>query len=352
MPIEPVAIQQANARLGMLRAGDQVVPEDGGRSRPRKLENWRCTSHNLVAMERIAALYGGEPQKWGRQWEVYTEVNKLDIALPPGPLAITQWMELWTGAGMARRCDGRTMRRPKLGAACMCPQPEDLADPDLVEQAIQLRKEMAARRTPAACKPYTRLNLVLCDVGDVGVWGLLTKSEQAAAEIAAKMRIIDAYRQMGQFLAAEVALEWRQLPVDGTLREFAVPVIRLGATIRELAEGTAGGGGLAGQLPPAPGQLAIARPTHTPLGITAGPAEPDIAITAQTLANRVLAAGRRPEVEALAEIAKRAQLADDRVWAPPAGAEPDGPRVEMPLSQAVNNRWHQLPPIQPATASA
>lgn len=350
-------IQLRNHEVGAVRLGFEDLGSNG-KPIPHKLDKFRFTSPSLTELRQVARLYGGEVtewyprrgQTWGRQWQVFSEADEIPIALPPGALVITQDMTLYDGGGLRRKCDGVTMSRPQVGP-CQCPQPENPADPVSVDAAIMERKALAAQRHPAACKPYTRICMCLPDIGDIGAWVLRTRSEEAAAELIAKAMMLERARAAGVFLSARIAAEQRQMMTAGMLRQYPVPVIRLDDSIRAIANGTAGRS-LADQLPPPPGQLALtAGPSHVPIG--AGPRGPDITLTAQALADRILTAERRPEVDALAEIVKRAGLAGDLVWAPPAGDSgtgPGGPRIEMRLSEAVNNRWRQVPAGQPDPA--
>ena len=303
-------IQARNSEVGAIRCGDQIISKNG-KPVAHKLPNFRLTGHSRKELQEAADLWGGEvtpwnTDGWGKQFQVYTQVNELPMCLPPGDLVIRQDMELYAGGGLQRRCDGRTMSRPRPGP-CQCPQPDDCPWPDAPESmkadwAIQRRKELAAQRNPEGCKPLTRISMSLPDIGDaLGVWVLRTRSEQAAAEIMTKMMMMEQARARGVFLSARVAMEQRQDMLGGVLRQYPVPVIRLDDSLRALAEGTAGARSLAEQLPPRPAQLAIARPAHVPLGITTGAAAavPDIAVTAGTLADEAAQAATRDAVVAI-----------------------------------------------------
>ena len=244
-------IQTRSYMVGRIKAGDK--DEEG---RPHRLEGFRFTSPSPKVAGEIAEFYHGEePRPWGRQWEVYTSLTEIAVALPPGNLVINQSMMRWSGGGPTMVCDGVTTTRPGRGP-CQCPQPDDPDDPDSVWAAINERRRLAGQKNPAGCYPYTWINVSLPDIGGFGVWKLLSKSENAAAEIIAQAVLLERARAAGQFLPARLALEYRESRVDGLLRQYNVPALRINDSIRALAAkgGEFAGRPLAEQLPPAPGQ--------------------------------------------------------------------------------------------------
>ena len=268
--------------------------------RPRRTDGFRFTTISQEAALAVAELYGGsEPRPWRQQWEVYTKLRRLPVALPPGHLVINQAMMRWSGGGPTVVCDGVETTRPKRGP-CQCPQPDDPGDSESVWQAINERRRLAALKNPQGCYPYTWINVVLADIPGVGVWRMLSKSENAAAEIISNAVLLERARFAGQFLPAELLLEYRESRMGGLLRQYNVPVLWIGESARAIANGLTAGD-LADQLPPAPGQ---------PRAITAGPVPPqgrpaDPSRKAQEIADRALTALSRTQVEALAAEAKR-----------------------------------------------
>lgn len=356
MPIDPAAIQMRHSETGAIRCGDQVTGSNG-KPVAHKLENFRFTSPSLTELRQLAHKYGGEitewyPRagtRWGKQWQVYSEVDEIAVALPPGDLIIRQDMELWSGRGLERRCDGRTMTRPEL-RPCMCPQPADCPVPGApagyaAEWAIQRRKQLAAQKTPAGCKPLTRFALALSDISDVGVWMLRTRSEEAAAEAMAKAYIMEQARAAGVFLSARCALVQRMMPVDGVLRQYGVPVIRLDDSIRAIAEGAAGRRTLAEQLTPAREAIALTR--SAPRALPA-PGQSGMEITAQGLADQARAAVTRAEIRPLIDTARRMGITGQLVWAPADDGAPDDGDDETTLREYLTRRFETLPPARPA----
>jgi hypothetical protein len=270
-------IQARNYVVGRIRAGDK--DEKG---RPHRLDGFRFTSPSQMAAKDIAEFYQGDDvRRWGQEWEVYTRQREIAMALPPGSLVISQSMMRWTGGGPTMVCDGVTTTRPARGP-CQCPQPDDPCDPESVWQAINERRRLAAQKTPQGCYPYTWLNMSLPDIsGGTGVWRLLSKSENAAAEIIAQAVLLERARAAGRFLPAHVALEYRESRVDGLLRQYNVPALRIDDSLRAIANmgGDFNGRPLSEQLPPAPGPArAITTGADAPLPPPSIPAPVDLEV--------------------------------------------------------------------------
>lgn len=231
-------IQRQLVELGRIRTGDQVEFRDqGGRtkSRPRKLDTFRLTSPRRDLVEEAARLYGGLARAWGDQWEVTVTAETLPIMLPPGE-AISQWYELWSGGGCQRRCDGA--RQVLVDEPCACPA-------DKAERA-----QLASRG--AACKPTTRVNLILPELPGLGVWRLESHGYYAAVEIAGAAEYLSMATSVGHRIPARLRLVKRQVkrPAIGKdgkatvqTRNFAVPTIDLEVRITDL---------LAGEIPALP----------------------------------------------------------------------------------------------------
>jgi hypothetical protein len=274
-------IQTRSYVVGRIRAGDK--DENG---RPHRLDGFRFTSPSpKVAGEIAEWCQGEEPRPWGKQWEVYTSLAEIAVALPPGSLIINQSMMRWSGGGPTMVCDGVTTTRPQRGP-CQCPQPGDPCDPESVWQAINERRRLAAQKNPQGCYPYTWINVSLPDIsGGTGVWRLLSKSENAAAEIIAQAVLLERARAAGRFLPARLALEYRESRVDGLLRQYNVPALRIDDSLRAIAGmgGDFNGRPLAEQLPPAPERAraittgASAPPPPIPAPVDLDDVDPEIA---------------------------------------------------------------------------
>lgn len=250
-------IRDADRRLrllGKIRLGEQVeaTGRDGKKvMRPAKLTSPRLTSPTRDYLDAAAAVYGGEVTEWegapgeGRQWQLHCAVDTLDIVVPPVATAHSDWYEMWSAGGCARRCDGIT--ETLTGQTCQCPADKDE------------RRTMAAKGQ--ACKMTTRLNVLLPKIPDVGVWMIESHGYYAWSEIGGVV----------EFLAANAPLSW----VPGRLRleartakrrgpdgkpithNFVVPVIELPqVTAQALGSGV-----------PVAGELTAARPALAPSGL-------------------------------------------------------------------------------------
>ena len=218
MPL--IDLQRRMRELGRIRTGEQVV--EGGRRRPTKLATFRITSPSKQIIEAAADAYGGEPREWqspsGKQWEVVTTSESLDIVIPPGQ-SISQWWELWSGGGCQRRCDGRT--NVIEDEPCVCP-----ADP------IERREAAAQGR---ACKPTTRLNVMLPALPDLGVFRLESHGYYAAVELAGTASFLEVAAASGRLMPAKLRLEQREKKVPGKpVNRFAVPVIEIATRLVDL----------------------------------------------------------------------------------------------------------------------
>jgi hypothetical protein len=196
---------------------------------PQKLERFRLTSRSRQLLETASTLYGGEVSAWTpqgstvEQYELHIERDWLSVIVPPDPCS--QYFEVWNGGRCARRCDG--VVELLSDAPCLCGP-----DPD--------------RR---ACKPYTRLALMLADMPGIGVWRLETHGYYAAAELPA---VADLLSKAGGNVAARLEMEQRQQMVDDPRNAgkqitalFYVPVLHVEATPAQLLAVLGSGGRVA-----------------------------------------------------------------------------------------------------------
>lgn len=208
MPI--LDLQRRLREAGRIRIGEAVPAKkrDGSATtRPKKLETFRFTSPDRESVDAIAGLYGGDVRKWegapaGEQWEVVTQATSVPVMLPPGPLASSQWYELWSGGGCVRRCDGQTEVISE--SPCQC-------DPDERE-----------------CKPHTRLSVILTDLQGIGVWRLDTQGWYAATELAGAMEMVALMQTAGRLVSGHLVLTQKEQRKPGEpVRKFAVPGLDL-----------------------------------------------------------------------------------------------------------------------------
>lgn len=237
-------LQQRLVEAGRIRTGAST-PGQSGRKVPKKLETFRLTSRERGRIEAAAKLFGGTVQQWEGQWEVYTETNEIPCLIPPGA-QFSQWYELWSGGGCTRRCDGQ--REYLSDGPCLCPGEYDE------------KRELASKGK--ACKPTTRLNVILPDVPGIGVWRLESHGYYAAVELSTMVRLIEQASQDGILKPAVIRLEARSRLVDGRTNHYFVPVIDIPMTPRELT------GGAQPELERPPFQP-VPKPAAAPRGVAA-----------------------------------------------------------------------------------
>ncbi len=212
-----IELQRRLSEAGRIRIGQQVAGNNG-RKRPEKLTTFRLTSADRTRIEQAAQVYGGTVQQWdapaGKQWEVVTETDSLNVIVPPSDMCFSQAYELWSGGGCARRCDGYNESISQ--GPCVC-------DPDKRE-----------------CNIHTRLSVMLADLNGLGVWRLDTSGWYAALELQGAVGVIQMAAGRGQMLPARLRLEQRMVKRlgEGT-RRFAVPVLDVEISPAQLLGGSA-----------------------------------------------------------------------------------------------------------------
>lgn len=219
----PVPLNNLRRRIpeaGRLRMGVKT-----GRAM-KAIDTWRFTSHDKVALEQIADLYGGAVKAWSDpkaaegQFEVITDASEIRIVLPPEPLSGPVY-ELWSGGGCERRCDGEhceTMQRGPEG-------PEPVEVPCLCSAAGAL-----------SCDVKTRLSVLLPEIRFAGVWRLDTKSWNAAQELPGMVELVQS--QQGNGLSyAVLAIKPRRTVTNGQTKRFLVPQLGIPQSLEELAAG-------------------------------------------------------------------------------------------------------------------
>lgn len=195
MPI--LDLQRRIAEVGRIRIGAKQG------NRPSKLETFRLTSPNRKRVESAAKIYGGAVQEWtapaGKQWEVITDADALNVIVPPSDMAFSQWYETWSAGGCQRRCDGQAESISE--GPCLC-DPED-----------------------RECDIHTRLSVMLADLPGLGVWRIDTSGFYAAVELQGAVSVVQMAAGRGQMLPAQLRLEQRMVKRGGKTLRFAVPVL-------------------------------------------------------------------------------------------------------------------------------
>lgn len=221
MPI--LDIQRQERQLGRIRLGKK---SGGDKGHPQKLDKFRFTSPDKGLIDAISVLYGGETRPWvndgATEYEVFSLVDRVPIVVPPQKRALSQWYEMWSGGGCQRRCDGVT--NILKDEPCACP-----SDP--------LGRAVLAQ-SGRACKPTTRLNVMLRDVPGVGVWRIDSHGFYSAAQLPNITEFLAQATEAGIYVPAELVLVRQSVkrPGEGR-REWFVPMIDVKVTPRQLMSG-------------------------------------------------------------------------------------------------------------------
>lgn len=227
MPGRILTLQRQARELGRLRTG--LTDDSGSRPRPIRSETWIVSSHAEHYVEAAAAEWGGTVEKWqpqgsgAAQFRVITETAKLDAILPPGD-PLSQTYEMWSRGGCQRRCDGMTEQL--TDSPCMC--------------IAQFGDSWYEQEKGKVCSAHTRLNVILPQMPDIGVWRMETGSFYAANEIAAHVDLIRNATGGAIAVPIRIRIEPRQRVANGQTKKFPVVTVELrGATAGQLMSGTA-----------------------------------------------------------------------------------------------------------------
>lgn len=243
-----VPIGDINQRIpehGRIRFGVKV------NNKPKSIDRFRFTSADKEAIEQLASLYGGTVEAWSDakqqgQWQVVTEAKKIKVVLPPDPLQDTPIYELWAGGGVLRRCDGEVALVPRKTA-----DGAEMAETPCICDAEQ----------QMACKPKTRLNVILPDIPFGGTWRLETGGWNAAQELPGMVAAVQQMQERG-FVVAALTLVNATSTFAGQTRKFVVPRLYVDSSLEEIVAGKAAVGSL-GPARDVPPPLELAEPFVT-----------------------------------------------------------------------------------------
>lgn len=246
-----LTLQRQARELGRLRTG--YTDDSGEKSRPVRSDTWIVTSHSEHYIRAAAEEFGGVAEKWqplgagAAQWRVITEQTAIDAIMPPGD-PLSQTNELWSGGGCQRRCDGVTEQLSDTPCICLAQHGE------------------AWHEQPKGkvCAATTRLNVILPDMPDVGIYRVETHSFWAANEIAATVDLIRNATGGNAAVPIRLRIEQRQRVANGQTKKFPVVVVELrGATAGQI---------LGGVIPGITAREQTAIAAGSPAAIEAGPA--------------------------------------------------------------------------------
>jgi Recombination directionality factor-like len=217
VPGRIITLQRQARELGRLRTG-YSEPTGGRRNKPVRSETWIVTSPAERYIETAAAVWGRQVEKWqpqgngAAQYRVVTDAVVIDAILPSGD-PLTQAYEMWSAGGCQRRCDGE--RDWIDDAACQC--------------RAEFGDEFweTAPKPELVCKPTTRLNVVLPQIGDVGVFRMETHSFYAANEIAATIDLIRSATHGETTVPIRLRIEQRTRVAQGKTKHYPVVAVEL-----------------------------------------------------------------------------------------------------------------------------
>ena len=191
--------------VGRIRLGTREVSRTG-KIAPKESEALIFTSESKGTLARLCQIVGGQVEAWTdgpEPWRLISTVSQLAVQVPPQLLSEPAY-ELWSAAGLLRRCDGET-----------CEVPVETPDGPVIEQT-----PCQCSGTDMACKPTSRLRVVIPQVPGIGVWILTTHSAIAAGELSGQRRLLEAAG--ATLVPAVIAIEHER-----TRRGREVPVLRL-----------------------------------------------------------------------------------------------------------------------------
>ncbi|MFE2556022.1 hypothetical protein ACFXGT_08290 [Streptomyces sp. NPDC059352] len=223
-----ITMQRQARELGRLRTG-WSVPSDkpNGRPRPVKSKTWVVTSHAEHYVTAAATAWGGTVEAWqpqgagAPQFRVITEAESIDALLPPGD-PLSQHNEMWSKGGCQRRCDGQTEQLTRQPCLCL----------------RQFGEEWHQQKKGTVCSATTRLNVMLPDMPDLGVWRAETHSFYAANEMAGTVDMVLSGTNGQGLVPVTLRIEPRTRVAGGQTKHFPVVVVEVrGITPRQALAG-------------------------------------------------------------------------------------------------------------------
>jgi hypothetical protein len=225
--------QKQARELGRLRTGYSVPNQDPKkRPRPVKSKTWVLSSHAEHYVTAAAEAWGGKVERWqpqgngAPQFRVITEAEQLDAILPPGD-PLSQANEMWNKGGCVRRCDGETEQISRHPCLCLA---EHGPEWHLLRQDLYTKDKV--------CAATSRLNVVLPDMPDVGVWRVETHSWYAANELAGTVDMVLSGTGGKGLVPVTLRIEPRTRVAGGQTKQFPVVVVEIrGVTPRQALTG-------------------------------------------------------------------------------------------------------------------
>lgn len=225
--------QKQARELGRLRTG-YSIPNDDPKKRPRpvKSKTWVISSHAEHYVTAAADAWGGKVERWqpqgngAPQFRVITEAELIEAILPPGD-PLSQANEMWNKGGCVRRCDGAIEQISRHPCLCLA---EHGPEWHLLRQDLYTKDKV--------CAATSRLNVVLPDMPDVGVWRVETHSWYAANELAGTVDMVLSGTGGKGLVPVTLRIEPRTRVAGGQTKHFPVVVVEIrGVTTRQALTG-------------------------------------------------------------------------------------------------------------------
>lgn len=225
--------QKQARELGRLRTGYSIPNQDEKkRPRPVKSKTWVVSSHAEHYVAAAADAWGGKVERWqpqgngAPQFRVITEAEQIEAILPPGD-PLSQANEMWNKGGCVRRCDGETEQISRHPCLCLAQHGPEW---HLLRQDLYTKDKV--------CAATSRLNVVLPDMPDVGVWRVETHSWYAANELAGTVDMVLSGTGGKGLVPVTLRIEPRTRVAGGQTKQFPVVVVEIrGVTTRQALTG-------------------------------------------------------------------------------------------------------------------
>lgn len=225
--------QKQARELGRLRTGYSIPNQDPKkRPRPVKSKTWVISSHAEHYVTAAAEAWGGKVERWqpqgsgAPQFRVITEAEQIEAILPPGD-PLSQANEMWNKGGCVRRCDGAIEQISRHPCLCLA---EHGPEWHLLRQDLYTKDKV--------CAATSRLNVVLPDMPDVGVWRVETHSWYAANELAGTVDMVLSGTGGKGLVPVTLRIEPRTRVAGGQTKHFPVVVVEIrGVTTRQALTG-------------------------------------------------------------------------------------------------------------------
>lgn len=216
-----LAAQRRLRELGRIRTGWSEPYTKDGRElrRPVRSKTIVLTSAQRSCLDAAADEWGGTVERWQPQgnnpevWRLITERDGIEAILPPGD-PLNQTLEMWSGGGCVRRCDGEVEKLS--GKPCLC----------LAQFGPDFHEVPPARGVPQVCRPHSRLSVFL-DLPDFGLWRIETHSYYAMLEMAGTIDMIKARVGMDVVIPIRLRIDPRVRLAKGKPTGYPVIVVEL-----------------------------------------------------------------------------------------------------------------------------